>query len=102
MLFPRQLPALFQQWDETTAPGPWRPTPAGPAIWRRRVGKLLAGLLSVTLGAAALAVAARMDARLAMAFAPGLLLALVLLHDVWRPEGAQTLESRSMGANSAL
>jgi hypothetical protein len=43
-----------------------------------------------------------MDARLAMAFAPGLLLALVLLHDVWRPEGAQTLESRSMGANSAL
>ncbi len=102
MLFPRQLPGLFQQWDDTAATGPWRPSPAGPAIWRSRIGKILAGLLSVTLGAAALAVAALLDARLAVAFAPGLLLALVLLHDVWRPQGAPAGEPLSMGASHAL
>jgi hypothetical protein len=48
MHFLRQLPGLFQQWDDAAAPGPWRPTAVGPAIWRHRLGKLLAGLPSVT------------------------------------------------------
>lgn len=83
MLFLRQLPTLIQalHGEPDTASAMWRFRLGRP---RRRLAAALAGLWSLTLAAATLAVALRLDSRLALVFAPALLLTLVLVHDLGR------------------